>query len=54
MFNLKRKVMAGLFFMFIVTVMLGELLNGYLKAQDDTDDSDVPAVIVFTPDDEYI
>jgi hypothetical protein len=46
--------MAGLFFMFIVTVMLGELLNGYLKALDDTDDSDVPAVIVFTPDDEYI
>lgn len=52
MFNLKRKVMAGLFLMFIVTVMFGEMLDGYLKSQNDTDDADTPAAIVFTPDDD--
>ena len=30
---LKRIVMAGLFLMFIVTVMFAEMLDGYLKAQ---------------------
>ena len=44
--------MAGLFLMFIVTVMFAEMLDGYLKAQNDTDDSDTPAAIVFTPDDD--
>ena len=34
--------MAGLFFMFIVIVMFGEMLDGYLKAQDESDDSDTP------------
>ena len=52
MFNLKRKVMAGVFLMFIVTVLFVEMLDGYLKAQDDTDDTDTPAAIVFTPDDD--
>lgn len=44
--------MAGLFLMFIVTVMFGEMLDGYLKAQNDTDDPDTPTAIVFTPDDD--
>ena len=44
--------MAGLFLMFIVTVMFGEMLDGYLKSQNDTDDADTPAAIVFTPDDD--
>ena len=44
--------MAGLFFMFIVIVMFGEMLDGYLKAQDESDDSGTPAAIVFTPDDD--
>lgn len=44
--------MAGLFLMFIVTVMFGEMLDGYLKSQEDTDDADTPAAIVFTPDDD--
>ena len=38
--------------MFIVTVMFGEMLDGYLKSQEDTDDADTPAAIVFTPDDD--
>lgn len=44
--------MAGLFLMFIVTVLCGELLDSYLKSQNDSDDSDTPAAIVFTPDDD--
>ena len=44
--------MAGLFFMFIVTVIFTEMLDSYLKAQDESDESDTPAAIVFTPDDD--
>ena len=44
--------MAGLFLMFIVSVMFGEMLDGYLKAQEGSDDTDTPAAIVFTPDDD--
>ena len=44
--------MAGLFFIFIVIVMFGEMLDGYLKDQENTDDADIPAAIVFTPDDD--
>ena len=46
------KVMAGLFFLFIVVVLFAEMLDGYLKSQDNADDSDTSAVIVFTPDDD--
>ena len=44
--------MAGLFFLFIVVVLFAEMLDGYLKSQDNADDSDTSAVIVFTPDDD--
>jgi hypothetical protein len=43
--------MAGLFFMFIVTITVGEMLGDYLKAQDEADDSDGFLKITFTPDD---
>jgi hypothetical protein len=43
--------MAGLFLMFIVTVLFAEMLDGYLKAQDEADDSDGSLKITFTPDD---
>ena len=38
--------------MFIVIVVFGEMLDGYLKAQDESDDSDTHVAIVFTPDDD--
>ena len=38
--------------MFIVTVMFAEMLDGYFNAQEGSDDSDTPTVIVFTPDDD--
>ena len=44
--------MAGLFFMFIVTVMFAEMLDGYFNAHEGSDDADTPAAIVFTPDDD--
>lgn len=42
--------MAGLFFMFIVTITVGEMLGDYIKAQDEADDSDDSLKITFTPD----
>jgi hypothetical protein len=44
--------MAGLFLMFIVMVVFGEMLSGYFNAQEETNESDAPAAIVFTPDDD--
>ena len=38
--------------MFIVTVVCGEMIDSYLKSQNDADDSDTPPAIVFTPDDD--
>ena len=35
-----------------MAIFLGEMLRGYFEAQDSTDDSDVPTVIIFTPDDD--
>ena len=32
--QLKLKVMAGLFLMFIMTIALGEMLGGYFNAQE--------------------
>ena len=43
--------MAGLFLMFLMTFALGELLSGYLKAPEESDDSDAPLKITFNPDD---
>ena len=34
--QLKLKVMAGLFLMFIMTIALGEMLGGFFYAQEDT------------------
>lgn len=40
--------------MFIVTIVLGEMLGGYFNAQEDTNGSETPATIVFTPDDDTL
>ena len=43
--------MAGLFLLFIVTVLFAEMFGDYLKAQDESDDSDGSLKITFAPDD---
>lgn len=50
--ELKIEVMAGLFLLFIMAILLGEMLRGYFKAQESTDDTNAPSVIIFTPDDD--
>ena len=44
--------MAGLFLMFVMTIVLSSLLNDYVQSASDSDDSDPSPVIVFTPEDD--
>ena len=44
--------MAGLFILFLVVVAICDMLSGFIKVQEEVEDSDTPAIIIFTPDDD--
>ena len=45
--------MAGLFLMFVMTLVLSSLLNDYVQSVSDSDHSEPTPLIVFTPEDDY-
>ena len=44
--------MAGLFLLFVMTFILGSLLNDYVQSTSESDGSEPTPLIVFTPEDD--
>lgn len=44
--------MAGLFLLFVMTFILGGLLNDYVQSTSESDGSEPTPLIVFTPEDD--
>ena len=44
--------MAGLFLMFVMTIVLGSMVNDYVQSTSESDGSEPTPLIVFTPEDD--
>ena len=44
--------MAGLFLLFVMTIVLSSLVNDYVQSASESDESEPTPLIVFTPEDD--